>query len=434
MYKFGIGYYEYIETVRTPITGLTVKLVVPGQNWASGVVLSEISASGYYVNAALENPGLYEIWDDNDSEGAASGKTVQIGKVQTADIEDDAIDANKLANESVNENNIGDSQATHAKLANNAVEANNIKDGEVPIEKLGTSLQSQIGQFGDDISSLEQLMADMTTIPIFFGYLDSPPVIAIPACPISGRSYMAGDTYVIIEAGIYMSNLCAVGDHLVYDGASWTCIESKIVPLQTKYYTKGLFYWPGIVEDTGYIPTLYNLVDFTNNATQASRPLQPSFADNFGHTPYAAFDSDKMMMNGLKQYIKIGVSFTIILKCTGSGNIMIAKDAANTLYISLEDNDLTISTKFYTYTYPIALKDDDIIRISFDGSYFHIQINSETEDVDSSLAIGMPNSTSLQIGDDDEDPFTGNIKYVQIINRVLVVDDELAKFINQNTA
>jgi hypothetical protein len=222
MYRFGIAYYEYIETVRTPITGLTVKLVIPGGNWGSGIVLTETpTGSGYYESATIEDPGLYEIWDDNGGQGANSGKTVQIGKIQTGDIVDNAIDGNKLGVGSVHDVNITDEQVTHAKVADNAIEENNIKNGAVTLEKLEPDVQLELEQIETGIGVLTGIVDELLETPIYYGVLDSPPVVIMPVCPISGRGYIEGDMYLIGEDGLYMAATCFRGDHIVYNGVSW---------------------------------------------------------------------------------------------------------------------------------------------------------------------------------------------------------------------
>lgn len=90
MYKYGIAYYQSQGSTRVPVTGLAVKLVRPGANWASGLVMTE-TAPGYYEKTVYSEAdcGFYEIWDDTIyPQGAHSGKHGILGKLDLAGLKD----------------------------------------------------------------------------------------------------------------------------------------------------------------------------------------------------------------------------------------------------------------------------------------------------------------------------------------------------------
>lgn len=436
MYKFGIAYYEFIDDERTPITGLAVKLLAPGVVWANGIVLTENpTGSGYYESAIISSPGYYEIWDDQGTSEAFSGKTVQVGLVQSNGIDDAAVTTGKIGLGAVTAAQLAADAVTNSKIAADAVRNVHIKDGEVSLEKLDVDAQLEIGQIEQGISEIMSTIADMASLPIYFGMLSNPPVVTIPACPIAGRSYMEGDTYLVEDPGSYMSNLCVAGDHLTYDGANWVRIEARAIPLQDQYHTVGLFYADGIVNADGVIALIYNLVDYVNNLTQGTALLKPEYVKNFGSAAYAGFDRDVLNADALATYMSDGKAFTIIFKGSGEGNLLIASDATDHIALTLKDNVLTIATDTYTYAYPASVYDNDIVRVSMTSrGYLRIQINDDNEVAVGAVVTGLPKSTKLQVGDSVKEPFEGAVKYLQICDQVVEVDEELAKFISENTA
>jgi len=135
MFKFSIQYSVVIDNVRTPLSGLTVKLVKPGSNWASGIAVPEAGTSGYY-EAEIETGGYYEIWDDQDSAGAFSGKTVVLGTADSSALATDSITTDKIADESVTTDKLEDGAVNSYKLAEACVTDDKIAPEAVQPEHL----------------------------------------------------------------------------------------------------------------------------------------------------------------------------------------------------------------------------------------------------------------------------------------------------------
>lgn len=166
MFKFSIQYSVVIDDVRTPLTGLTVKLVKPGSNWASGISVPESGTSGYY-EAEVDSGGYYEIWDDQDSAGAFSGKTVVLGtadapalaaasvtaeklataSVTTAKIEDGAVNSYKLAEACVTDDKIANEAIQPEHISENAVTEAKVASGSITPAKLADATKALFGVY-----------------------------------------------------------------------------------------------------------------------------------------------------------------------------------------------------------------------------------------------------------------------------------------------
>jgi hypothetical protein len=173
MHKFGLPYYVIIGGVRIPLTGLMVKLVID-QDWENGIALAETPAgTGYYMSAVIP-AGIYEIWDNGENAGSFTGKTVQLGAVQTQGFEDRAITNDKIADDAVETAHFAPGAITHRKVADDAVEANNIKDGEVLLEKLSASLKANIASIDALIENIGAYIAERILYPIGFVSMANP--------------------------------------------------------------------------------------------------------------------------------------------------------------------------------------------------------------------------------------------------------------------
>jgi hypothetical protein len=137
MYKFGISYYIMSALNRIPLSNVDIRLVRPGADFASGIKLKEApQGSGYYeTDKLLESDwGFYEIWDDKiDSNGAFSGKTCTVGKLDARGIQDSAIYTNHIENEAI----------TKEKIGKNAIQPEHIDDCIFPLSKLAREIQDQ---------------------------------------------------------------------------------------------------------------------------------------------------------------------------------------------------------------------------------------------------------------------------------------------------
>jgi len=130
MYRFAISYYIMNGVTRIPLSGVTIRLVRPGDVFENGIKLSETPAgSGYYETEVLTEPnwGFYEVWDDKvNPNGAFSGKTCTVGKLDARGIKDSAIYSNHILNEAI----------TTEKLSDDCIEPRHIKDSIISFSKM----------------------------------------------------------------------------------------------------------------------------------------------------------------------------------------------------------------------------------------------------------------------------------------------------------
>jgi hypothetical protein len=143
MYRFAISYYIMNGVTRIPLSGVTIRLVRPGDTFLNGVKLSEKpTGSGYYETEVLSESfwGFYEVWDDRvDPNGSFSGKTCTVGKLDARGIKDSAIYSNHILNEAI----------TPEKLADDCIEPRHVKDSTISLSSLIHELQDETSGTGD---------------------------------------------------------------------------------------------------------------------------------------------------------------------------------------------------------------------------------------------------------------------------------------------
>ncbi len=123
MYRFSIQYSIVVDGEKLPLTGLTVKLVKPGSNWASGTTIPEAAADTGYYESDVSTAGYYEIWDTQDSpSGSFSGKTVTVGLLDTTGIAANAVDTEQITDGAVTAGKIAATAVTAVKLAPGAID------------------------------------------------------------------------------------------------------------------------------------------------------------------------------------------------------------------------------------------------------------------------------------------------------------------------
>lgn len=180
MYKFAIAYYELDEGVRVPLTGLEVRLVRPGSDFASGVLLTEtVAGSGYYeLEIASEgNAGYYEIWDDQTSpSGTFTGKTAVVGLLDGGGIRDGVILGKHLAAGAV----------TSGKIGSAAIQSTHIHPGmELPWANVIHYEQSHLDGVGDMSTETPPTSSDESVTHIIGKEYSSPPLVLLtPHCAI----------------------------------------------------------------------------------------------------------------------------------------------------------------------------------------------------------------------------------------------------------
>lgn len=141
MYKYGISYYKMEQGQRVPMSGVDVRLLSPGADWADGIQLIETETSGYYeCFVDEEDYGYYEVWDNRGNpNGSFSGKTCTIGK----------LDARGLQNDCIYGNHILDGVVTSEKIANGAIQAYHLGSVEINLSKIQHEMQDQDSGVGD---------------------------------------------------------------------------------------------------------------------------------------------------------------------------------------------------------------------------------------------------------------------------------------------
>ena len=147
MYKYGISYYYMDGSTRMPRSGVDVRLLRPGQSWAEGLKLIEVTAESGYYEIGIEDEvdcGFYELWDNlGNPLGQFSGKTCTIGK----------LDARGLQNNCIYGNHILDGVVTGSKIANEAIGTEHLQNGLLSLTKLQYELQDQDKGVGDNSQS-----------------------------------------------------------------------------------------------------------------------------------------------------------------------------------------------------------------------------------------------------------------------------------------
>lgn len=142
MYKYGISYYRMESGYKVPHSGLTVKILRPGETWADGINLTENqTGSGHYeVNIESDTDcGYYEIWDNLSGSGAFSGKACIIGK----------LDARGLQNNCIYSNHICDGAITESKIGAGAINLSHLTGVRLGVNQLFYEKHDQNDGIGD---------------------------------------------------------------------------------------------------------------------------------------------------------------------------------------------------------------------------------------------------------------------------------------------
>ena len=154
MYKYGISYYYMDGTTRKPRSGVDVRILRPGQSWAEGLKLIEVTAESGYYEIGIEDEadcGFYELWDNlGNPLGQFSGKTCIIGK----------LDARGLQNNCIYANHILDGVVTGSKIANEAIGTEHLQNGLLSLSKLQYEVQDQDKGVGDNSQSSPAKLSD----------------------------------------------------------------------------------------------------------------------------------------------------------------------------------------------------------------------------------------------------------------------------------
>ncbi len=117
------------EGFRKPQSGVDIRLLRPGADWQSGLMLNETENSGYYEYFIEHESdfGFYEIWDNRGNPNVSfSGKTWTIVK----------LDARGLQNNCIYGNHILDGVITGSKIANEAIDTEHLQNGLLSLAKL----------------------------------------------------------------------------------------------------------------------------------------------------------------------------------------------------------------------------------------------------------------------------------------------------------
>lgn len=199
MYKYGISYYQVVEGVRVPWTGLDVRLLSPGDAWANGMVMSETGTSGYYECVVTEaaDCGFYEIWDDsNNPAGEFSGKCCLIGQM----------DARGLQNACIYGNHIEDGAVSSGKIANGAILPQHMGGEVIGLSTIVHECQDQDDGKGDISEASPPAITDGFSTHVFENeYTVLPHIILTSKCNcelyVSDASLNGGELTVVVGIG-----------------------------------------------------------------------------------------------------------------------------------------------------------------------------------------------------------------------------------------
>lgn len=174
--KYGLSYYTSAGDSRVPQSGLQVRLVRPGGDWATGLPLVEKETTGFYeIELKSETDwGYYEIWDNRDSpSGSFSGRTEIIGK----------LDARGLQNRCIYTNHIEDGAVTGPKIAAGAIENSHLQNGSISLLKVKYQISNQLQGTGTpSLKTPPEVSDDFATHEIPGTYSSIPIILLTPKC------------------------------------------------------------------------------------------------------------------------------------------------------------------------------------------------------------------------------------------------------------
>lgn len=174
--QYGLSYYTGEGGVRTPQSGLQVRLVRPGGEWATGIALIEKEQTGYYeVDIEDEaDQGYYEIWDNRTSPaGSFSGRTVTIGQ----------LDARGLQDRCIYTNHIDNSVITGQKIAAGAIDSSHLQDGSISMVKMKYHVSDELEGVGNTSGQSPARVTDtIAQHKIDGGYSSIPIILLTPRC------------------------------------------------------------------------------------------------------------------------------------------------------------------------------------------------------------------------------------------------------------
>ncbi len=174
--QYGLSYYTGEGGVRTPQSGLQVRLVRPGGEWDTGIDLIEKEQTGYYeVDIEDEaDQGYYEIWDNRTSPaGSFSGRTVTIGQ----------LDARGLQNRCIYTNHIDNSVITGQKIAAGAIDSSHLQKGSISILNLKYHISNQHQGVGHPSGKTPPEATDNSATHAIPGTYSSIPIVLLtPRC------------------------------------------------------------------------------------------------------------------------------------------------------------------------------------------------------------------------------------------------------------
>ncbi len=165
MYKYGTSYFTVSGTEKLPVTGLDVRLVEPGGDYALGVVLPEVGETGYYAGDVAV-PGYYELWDDNGGTPQFSGRTVVLGPANSAGISNGAVTSDKLAEVAVKSEKIAPGSIDTQHIGTVLFGLNQL-DHEIATENdgIGVTSANTPAEVGVDELIEHHLTGEYQTIP-----------------------------------------------------------------------------------------------------------------------------------------------------------------------------------------------------------------------------------------------------------------------------
>lgn len=198
MYKYGIAYYKVESGQRMPDTERKVRLVRPGEAWESGLLLADLSLTGFYEFSTSDPSqfGFYEIWDDVFNPPAFSGKCCFVGP----------LDSGALQPGIINNNHLKDGIISAQKLAKDAITSEHLNAIEFSLSKIVHEIQDEKDGEGDESFSSPAIIGidNVAKHVLNYEYVKLPFVILVNHC--AGHLYIANiihqEGFVFVEVGL----------------------------------------------------------------------------------------------------------------------------------------------------------------------------------------------------------------------------------------
>ena len=243
---FSIDIWDWQDSNKVPLTGLTVRLVLPDGAWGDPSALElheDPVGSGHYVveNVTEEQKGSREVWHDGGDVGADSWLRVIVGRVDEDSIKDDAVTENKIADGAITENKIADAAITEDKIEDAAVTESKIADAAITEDKIEDGAITEDKLDSDAVNTANVIDSAITKdkldwgwatgkVPIISGTLSDGDIII--ANQVVTDIYLSGEsqnTAFNKSFGVDFGDIPAIGSALAASAIVKTNLSSELI-------------------------------------------------------------------------------------------------------------------------------------------------------------------------------------------------------------